>query len=68
MSSLNKVMNTYPAKENNKTVIREWKWDVIKVHAISHFIGDIERSGATKHYSAESYEHLHQKVSLVYGE
>lgn len=37
-------------------------WDLVKVHAISHYREDITRSGSTHHYSAELYEHLHQKV------
>lgn len=43
---------------------KQFDWDLIKVHAISHYKEDIKRSGSTRHYSAELYEHLHQKVSM----
>lgn len=40
-------------------------WNTIKVHAMSHYRQDIERSGTTQHYSAELYENLHQIVCMV---
>lgn len=40
-------------------------WDIIKVHAITHYKKDIIRSGSTFQYSAEKYENLHQKVSFA---
>lgn len=51
-------------KHNQKKTkeVTIFKWDIIKIHAISHFAADIKRSGATSQYSAEVYEFLHQQV------
>lgn len=38
-------------------------WAVPKVHCISHYKGDIERSGVSSEYCSELFEHLHQKVN-----
>lgn len=46
-----------------KKVVEEW--ETVKVHAISHYKGDIERSGATQHYSSETFENLHQKAFFI---
>lgn len=45
--------------------VRDFQWDLPKVHAISHVKSDIERSGTTNHYNTELYENLHQRVRLV---
>lgn len=59
LADLRKYLRYTNAKGNNVD------WDVVKVHAISHFREDIMRSGTTQHYSAELYENLHQTVKYI---
>lgn len=52
------------------SLLRELKnvwggWDMVKVHAISHYKKDIVLSGTTYHYSSELFENLHQKVNFL---
>lgn len=52
-------------RRNNKTKKEKiFKWDIIKVHAITHFSADIRRGGCTQEYSAEMFENLHQEVRV----
>lgn len=64
IDALCKDMTFKRRKKKSKTETF-FRWDIIKIHAITHFSADIKRGGSTQEYSAELFENLHQQVSFL---
>lgn len=53
----------FKRRKRKSNIEKIFRWDIIKIHAITHFSADIKRGGSTQEYSAELFENLHQQVA-----